>query len=172
MAAEYAFVFWDLARCRSRAWLRSSPRPCCQMCPTLSRSRSGPTTSKGRVGYLDYPVLDAAVFHAQPTSEARVVNFAQMDSASVGGLPSGHLTSSNEGMWVLFHHDSSAAPQTLQTASPVCGTKNFSSVRLYSAPQLHRTIGAILEICAGGTPDQPTCQPTGFVFAEQYESAP
>jgi hypothetical protein len=27
---------------------------------------------------LDYPVLDAAVFHAQPTSEARVVNFAQM----------------------------------------------------------------------------------------------
>jgi hypothetical protein len=24
-----------------------------------------------------------------------------------------------------------------QTASPVCGTKNFSSVRLYSAPQLH-----------------------------------
>ena len=30
-------------------------------------------------------------------------------------------------------HDSRAAPQTVQTASPVCGTKNFSSVRLYSA---------------------------------------
>jgi hypothetical protein len=44
---------------------------------------------------------------------------------------------------VLFHHDSSAAPQTVQTASPVCGTKNFVSVRLYSAPQLHRTIVAI-----------------------------
>ena len=58
-------------------------------------------------------------------------------------------------MWVLFHHDSSAAPQTVQTASPVCGTKNFSSVRLYSAPQLHRTIVAILRICPCGTPDQP-----------------
>jgi hypothetical protein len=45
---------------------------------------------------------------------------------------------------VLFHHDSSAAPQTVQTASPVCGTKNFVSVRLYSAPQLHRTIVATL----------------------------
>jgi hypothetical protein len=62
--------------------------------------------------------------------------------------PSGHLTSSNEGTWVLFHHDSSAAPQTVQTASPVCGTKNFVSVRLYSAPQLHRTIVAIYVICA------------------------
>jgi hypothetical protein len=49
---------------------------------------------------------------------------------------------------VLFHHDSSAAPQTVQTASPVCGTKNFVSVRLYSAPQLHRTIVAIYVICA------------------------
>jgi len=55
---------------------------------------------------------------------------------------------------VLFHHDSSAAPQTVQTASPVCGTKNFVSVRLYSAPQLHRTIVAILGICAYGTPKQ------------------
>src|SRR6266403_4203453 len=42
-----------------------------------------------------------------------------------------------------------------QTASPVCGTKNFVSVRLYSAPQLHRTIVAILGICPRGTPDQP-----------------
>jgi hypothetical protein len=60
-------------------------------------------------------------------------------------------------MWVLVHHDSSAAPQTVQTASSVCGTKNFSSVRLYSAPQLHRTIVAILGICPCGTPDQPQC---------------
>src|SRR5437773_4344102 len=57
-------------------------------------------------------------------------------------------------MWVLFHHDSSAAPQTVQTASPVCGTKNFASVRLYSAPQLHRTIVAILGTCAYCTPKQ------------------
>jgi hypothetical protein len=78
--------------------------------------------------------------------------FCSERSASVGGLLSGRLTSSNEGMWVLFHHDSSAAPQT---ASPVCGTKNFVSVRLYSAPQLHRTIVAILGICPCGTPDQP-----------------
>jgi hypothetical protein len=64
--------------------------------------------------------------------------------ASHAGFLSGRLTSSNEGTWVLFHHDSSAAPQTVQTASPVCGTKNFASVRSYSAPQLHRTIVAIL----------------------------
>src|SRR6266513_6246856 len=81
--------------------------------------------------------------------------FCAEGSASVGGLRSGRLTSSNEGMWVLVHHDSSAAPQTVQTASPVCGTKNFVSVRLYSAPQLHRTIVAILGICPRGTPDQP-----------------
>jgi hypothetical protein len=55
---------------------------------------------------------------------------------------------------VLFHHDSSAAPQTVQTASPVCGAKNFVSVRLYSAPQLHRTIVAIPGICAYGARDQ------------------
>ena len=72
--------------------------------------------------------------------------------ASHTGFLSGRLTSSNEGTWVLFHHDSSAAPQTMQTASPVCGTKNFVSVRLYSAPQLHRTIVAILEICARNRP--------------------
>jgi len=68
------------------------------------------------------------------------------------GFPSGRLISSNEGTWVLFHHDSSAAPQTVQIASPVCGTKNFVSVRLYSAPQLHRTIVAILGICARNRP--------------------
>jgi hypothetical protein len=56
---------------------------------------------------------------------------------------------------VLSHHDSSAAPQTVQTALPVCGTKNFVSVRLYSVPQLHRTIVAILAICPQGTLDQP-----------------
>jgi hypothetical protein len=53
------------------------------------------------------------------------------------GFLSGRSISSYKGTWVLSHHDSSAAPQTVQTASPVCGTKNFSSVRLYSAPQLH-----------------------------------
>jgi hypothetical protein len=68
------------------------------------------------------------------------------------GFLSGRLISSNEGTWVLFHHDSSAAPQTVQTASPVCGAKNFVSVRLYSAPQLHRTIVAILGICARNRP--------------------
>jgi hypothetical protein len=41
----------------------------------------------------------------------------------------------------------------------VCGTKNFSSVRLYSAPQLHRTIVAILRICARNRPlsSVPVC---------------
>src|SRR5882672_9758124 len=51
--------------------------------------------------------------------------------------------SSCVGTWLLSSHDSRAAPQTVQTTSPVCGTKNFSSVRLYSAPQLHCTIVAI-----------------------------
>ena len=75
--------------------------------------------------------------------------------ASHIGFPSGRLTSSNEGTWVLSHQASSTAPQTSQDAPPVWATKNFSSVRLYSAPQLHRTIVAILRICPYGTPDQP-----------------
>ena len=72
--------------------------------------------------------------------------------ASHTGFLSGRLISSNEGTWVLFHHDSRAAPHTVQTASPVCGTKNFVSVRLYSAPQLHRTIVAIIGTCARSRP--------------------
>ncbi len=37
----------------------------------------------------------------------------------------------------------------------MCGTKNFSSVRLYSAPQLlHRTIVTIPGICAFNGQDQ------------------
>jgi hypothetical protein len=55
---------------------------------------------------------------------------------------------------VLSNQASSVAPQTLQDARPVCGTKNFASVRLYPAPQLHWTIVAILGICASGTPKQ------------------
>jgi hypothetical protein len=66
----------------------------------------------------------------------------------------------------------------------VCGTKKFVSVRLYSAPQSHWTIVAILRICPYGGPDQAgfveppgdskanalqypilaTRQPSGFVF--------
>ena len=68
--------------------------------------------------------------------------------ASHSGFLSGRAISSYMGTWVLSDHDSSAAPQTVQIASPVCGTKNFSSVRLYSAPQLHCTIVAIPGICA------------------------
>ena len=49
---------------------------------------------------------------------------------------------------MISDHDSSAAPQTAQIAAPVCGTKNFSSVRLYSAPQLHWTIVAMHGLCA------------------------
>ena len=36
----------------------------------------------------------------------------------------------------------------------MCGAKNFVSVRLYSAPQSHWTIVAILGICAYGLRDQ------------------
>ena len=52
------------------------------------------------------------------------------------------------GTRVISDHDSSAAPQTAQIARPVCGIKNFSLVRLYSAPQLRLTIVAIPGICA------------------------
>ena len=45
--------------------------------------------------------------------------------------------SSNEATWVLFHHDSSAAPQSVQTALPVCGTDGKrSSVELGIIPFL------------------------------------
>jgi hypothetical protein len=67
---------------------------------------------------------------------------------------SGRLTSSNAGTCVLPNQDSSVAPQTLHDAWPVCGTKNFVSVRLYSAPQSHWTIVAIHGICAFGEPVQ------------------
>ena len=36
----------------------------------------------------------------------------------------------------------------------MCGTKNFISVRLYSAPQSHWTIVTIHGICAFGEPAQ------------------
>jgi hypothetical protein len=36
----------------------------------------------------------------------------------------------------------------------VWGTKNFVSVRVYSAPQSHWTIVAIIGICAYGSHDQ------------------
>jgi hypothetical protein len=52
------------------------------------------------------------------------------------------LTSSYSG--VLSNQASSVSPQTVQSAWPVCGTRYFSSVRLYSALQLgHRTIVSI-----------------------------
>jgi hypothetical protein len=53
---------------------------------------------------------------------------------------------------VLSNQDSNVAPQTSQDARPVCGIKNFASVRSYSAPQLHLTIVAILGICARSRP--------------------
>lgn len=37
---------------------------------------------------------------------------------------------------MLSEHDSSVVPHSAQIASPVCGNKYFSSVRLYLAPQI------------------------------------
>ena len=65
----------------------------------------------------------------------RSLVFQRRDNHS--GFLVGRSISSYDGTWVLSDQDSSATPQIVQTASPVCGTKNFSSVRLYSAPQLH-----------------------------------
>src|SRR5882762_3415687 len=79
-------------------------------------------------------------------------------------------------MWVPSTQDSNTAPQTSQDTWPVCGIKNFASVRLYSAPQLHLTIVAILRICAYGTPKQvesrfhtvsASCRTGGEAFGEQ-----
>ena len=82
--------------------------------------------------------------------------------ASHAGFLSGRFINVNERTWPLFHHDSSTAPQSMQT---VCGTKNFVSVRLYSAPQLHRTIVAILGICARNRPfSRPFPLVRRFVF--------
>jgi hypothetical protein len=49
---------------------------------------------------------------------------------------------------VFSRQDSNIAPQNIQDASPVWGIKNFSSVRLYLAPQLHRTTVSMTRICA------------------------
>jgi hypothetical protein len=60
------------------------------------------------------------------------------------GAAPGRLTSSYSETWVLSNQASSVSPQTVQSAWPVCGTRYFSSVRLYSALQLgHRTIVSI-----------------------------
>jgi hypothetical protein len=65
------------------------------------------------------------------------------------GFPSGRLTSSNEGTWVLSPPRLWPSPQT---APPACGSKNFVSVRPYSAPQSHRKIVAIPDICGWNRP--------------------
>jgi hypothetical protein len=49
---------------------------------------------------------------------------------------------------VYPRQDSNTAPQITQAALPVWGIKNFSSVRLYSAPQSHRTTVFMMRICA------------------------
>ena len=63
----------------------------------------------------------------------------------------------------------------------MCGTKNFASVRLYSAPQLHLTIVVILGICAYGTPKQvesrfhtvsASCRTGGEAFGGPSKSEP
>src|SRR5260370_21462827 len=114
--------------------------------------------------------------HAQQNldSRARWWDSFRAPKGFWGGFPSGRLKSSNEGTWVLSDHDSSAAPQTVQTALPVCGTKNVVSVRLYSAPQLHRTIVAILRICPYGPPDQPqaSCPRLSHASAQRAQAAP
>jgi hypothetical protein len=107
-------------------------------------------TNSSWVSGADKSVFIFQICASGAAVQARFVCHNQADL--LPGFLSGRLISSNEGTWVLFHHDSSAAPQTVQTASPVCGTKNFVSVRLYSAPQLHRTIVAILGICARNRP--------------------
>jgi hypothetical protein len=49
---------------------------------------------------------------------------------------------------VFSRQDSNRTPQNIQVALPLLGIKNFSSARLYSAPQLHRTIVFMTQICA------------------------
>ena len=53
---------------------------------------------------------------------------------------------------MLSHHDSSIAPQKVQTALPVRYQKLCCSAFVLSA---HRTMVAILRICPSGRPDQP-----------------
>ena len=96
----------------------------------------------------------------KPLAQSRnETNSSWVNGGGAGAIPricanssSGRLISSNVATWVLSNQHSNIAPQTSQDARPVCGIKNFASVRSYSAPQLHLTIVAILGICARNRP--------------------
>jgi hypothetical protein len=143
-----------------------------QICilPVHRSNRCADETLIGETSYLKMTAIVAAMMIAPATTATATELFILQNmrpgapvfqpegchnqTDPLPGFPSGHLTSSNVATWVLSIQDSSVAPQTLQDVWPVCGTKNFASVRLYSAPQSHRTIVAILGICAYGTPKQ------------------
>jgi hypothetical protein len=169
---------WKLQKRRPRAFSANGPELQGWRLPTSALALGGPPASF-RPWRLPWPWRRTWPPAGVPAPPPRDIHdgFGELAGvprafgvASHTGFPSGRLTSSNEGTWVPFHHDSSAAPQTVQTASPVCGSKNFVSVRLYSAPQLHRTLSPFLEYApqAAGIKRLPawTGQPAGLVFRD------
>jgi hypothetical protein len=81
--------------------------------------------------------------------------------ASRFGFLSGRSISSYEGTWVLSDQDSNAAPQTVQTASPVCGTRTslpcVDTRRRNCIEQLSPSLG----ICASSACTNPPVTSTG-----------
>src|SRR6266404_6676485 len=75
------------------------------------------------------------------------------------GFRSGRLTSSNVATWVLSNQDSNVAPQTLQETWPVCGTKNFVSVRSYSARNRNGRLPPFSKYAPSASRFKPDCSP-------------
>jgi hypothetical protein len=124
-------------------------------------SRSPPDNSCMYPSWISRSLCSTGIARCiKPLAQSRnETNSSWVNGGGAGAIPricasfsSGRLTSSNVATWVLSNQDSNTAPQTSQDARPVCGIKNFASVRSYSAPQLHLTIVAILGICARNRP--------------------
>ena len=124
-------------------------------------SRSPPDNSCMYPSWISRSLCSTGIARCvKPLAQSRnETNSSWVNGGGAGAIPricanssSGRLISSNVATWVLSNQDSNVAPQTSQDARPVCGIKNFASVRSYSAPQLHLTIVAILGICARNRP--------------------
>jgi len=124
-------------------------------------SRSPPDNSCMYPSWISRSLCSTGIARCvKPLAQSRnETNSSWVNGGGAGAIPricanssSGRLISSNVATWVLSNQDSNVAPQTSQDARPVCGIKNFVSVRSYSAPQLHLTIVAILGICARNRP--------------------
>jgi len=151
-----AFTFRSLGCLGCLSVIRLSQSSACQRSVVEVRPTSPVCTLVGSAGlyvWLGLPGASKPLLQSRNETNSSWVNGGAGAIPRIcAGFPSGRLTSSNVATWVLSNQDSNTAPQTSQDTWPVCGIKNFASVRSYSAPQLHRTIVAILGICARNRP--------------------